>query len=106
MTLFFQNHDITIYRQRRIGSTNRFSVSATLTSYQADIQPASLERAAMIDGRYGAAFVAYVDVDVDIKENDQIRTEDGKKYGVRGVEKWDNAGLLDHKMLSLVSLDG
>lgn len=105
MTIFFKNHEITIYRQRQIGSSGRFNISATFTSYGADIQPASQERLEMSGGRFGATFVAFVDTTADIKENDQIRTEDGKKYSVKGVSRWQGAGLLDHLELILVSQD-
>lgn len=107
MSVFFASHEITIYRRRRIGSTNRFTMSATFTAYPADIQPASKERIEMFDSRFGALFTAFVDVDVDIKEGDQIvTTEDGKKYSVKGVQRWQGAGLLDHLELVLVAQDG
>lgn len=105
MTLFFSSHEIQIYRKRRIGSSNRWSMSATLTAYQADIQPASLERTEFVEGRVGAVFDAYVEQYVDIKEGDQV-IADGKRYSVRAVTNWDNAMLLDHKALILVALDG
>ena len=106
MTIFFRNHEITIYRRRQKGSSNRFGMSATFTAYQADIQPASQERTEFVQGRFGATFVAFVDTSADIKENDQIKTEDGKLYSVRGVTHWEGAGLLDHLELILTSQDG
>lgn len=106
MTLFFANHQITIYRNRKIGSSNRFSMSATLTAYSIDIQPASDQRTQYTNGRFGATFVAYVDSGVEVKEQDKIVTEDGKNYRVTGVGNWSGAGLLDHKELMLTSLDG
>lgn len=106
MTLFFKNHEIQIYRNRQIGSANRYSMSATYTSYNADIQPASDQRTEFVNGRIGATFTAYVETDVDIKEQDEIRTEDGKRYTVKGVASWSGAGLLSHKELTLVSQDG
>jgi hypothetical protein len=105
VTLHFPNEQIQIYRNRRIGSAHRFSVSATGTIWQADIQPASLQRQESISGHFGAAFQAFVDVDCDVKEGDQIRTDDGKIYSVKGVEIWRGAGLLDHKALLLTSQD-
>lgn len=105
MTVFFKNHQITIYRSRRKGSTNKFGMSATFTAYQADIQPASQERIEMVTGRFGATFVAFVDANVNIKENDQVVTEDGKRYAVKGVSHWEGAGLLDHVELILTSQD-
>lgn len=102
MSLFFTSDQISIYRQRRIGSTNRYSVSATFTAYNADIQPADRERTEMVNGSYGATFVAYVDSNVEIKEGDEIRT-DGKKYLVKGVSDFKSVGLLEHKELIIVS---
>lgn len=104
-TLFFKNHEITIYRRRRIAGTNRFNMSATFTIYDVDIQPATSERIDMFGGRFGTVFTAFVDANVDIKENDQVVTEDGKKYSVKGVQKWVGAGLLDHLELVLVAQD-
>lgn len=105
MTLFFPNDQIQVYRNRRIGSTHRFSVSATGTLWQADIQPASPQRQENIQGHFGATFTAFVDVDCDVKEGDQLHTDDGKVYSVKGVGIWRGAGLLDHKELILVSQD-
>lgn len=106
-TIFFKSSEITIYRQRRITGTNRFTMSATFTAYPADIQPASKERTETIDGRFGAVFTAFIDVDVDIKEGDQVvTTSDSKRYSVKGVQKWQGAGLLDHLELVLVAQDG
>jgi len=105
MTIFFKSHQITIYRRRRIGSADRYAMSATFTAFNVDIQPASPERVAEVDGRFGAIFTAYVDVSVDIKAGDQVKIDTGKTYGVKGVQIWQGAGLLDHKELVLESQD-
>ena len=106
MTLFFTSQQIQIYRKRRIGSSNRYSMSATLTAYPADVQPASKERIEMVQGRFGATFSAFVDQSVDIKEGDQVvNTSTNKRYSVKGVNDWYGAGMLDHKELVLVALD-
>lgn len=105
MTIFFSNSSIQIYRRRRIGSTDRYSVSATFTGYSADIQPASQERTEFVQGRIGATFTAFVDASVDIKEGDQVKTQDGKVYSVKGVQRWQGAGILDHIELILTSQD-
>lgn len=106
MTLFFKNHQITIYRQRRLGNSNRYGISATYTAYNADIQPASQERTEFVQGRFGATYVAFIDATVTIKEGDQVVTEDGKRYAVKGVSHWKGAGLLDHIELIMTSQDG
>jgi hypothetical protein len=106
MTLFFYNHQITIYRRRRKGNTDRYGMSATFTGYNADIQPAGQERTEFVQGRFGKTFTAFVDSSVDVKEGDQIRTEDSKVYSVKGVSSWDSAGMLDHKELIITSQDG
>jgi hypothetical protein len=104
-TLYFPSDQIQIYRQRRISGTDRYSVSATYTAYKADIQPASPERTQMFSGRFGQVFTAFVEVNVDIKEGDQVQTAN-KRYSVKGVQKWQGAGLLDHIELVLVAQDG
>lgn len=106
MTLFFPSSDIQIYRRKRISGSDRFNMSATYTSEQADIQPASRERAEMVNGRWGAVFTAYLEIDVDIKEGDQVVDTSGKKYSVKGVQKWQGAGLLDYLEVVLVAQDG
>lgn len=105
MDLFFRNEQIRIYRKRRIGSTHRYSLSATGTVWGADIQPASLTRQQSLPEHFGHLYTGFVDVDCDVKENDKIHVEDSKVYLVKGVEIWRGAGLLDHKMLTLVSQD-
>lgn len=106
MNIFFDSHEIQIYRKRRIGSTHRYGMSATGTVWAADIQPASPEKQQSINGRFGQVYVGFIDADCDIKEGDQIMIQDtGQRYGVKGVGVWRGAGLLDHKELLLVSQD-
>lgn len=110
MTIFFKNHQITIYRRRRIGSSNRYAMSATFTAYQSDIQPAGIDRVTLVGGRIGAVYTAFVDTTTDIKEGDQVRIIGGtyanKTFSVKGVNHWESAGLLDHTELTLVAQDG
>lgn len=106
MTIFFKNSEIQIYRKRRKGNTDRWGMSATFTAHQADIQPETRpERLEMAQGRFGAVFTAFVDTDADIKEGDQL-VASGKRYSVKGVSRFQGAGLLDHIELTLVALDG
>lgn len=106
MQIFFENHEITIYRNRKVSGKDKFSMSATLTAYAADIQPATDQRTEFVGGRIGATFTAFVDSNVPIKEGDQVLTEDGKRYSVRGVANYSGAGLLDHVEITMVSQDG
>lgn len=110
MTIFFPNHQITIYRRRRKGSTDKYTMSATFTAYQSDIQPATLDRVTLIGGRIGATYTAFVDTTADIKEGDQVKIIGGayanKVFSVKGVNHWEGAGLLDHTELTLESQDG
>jgi hypothetical protein len=105
MTLFFPNHSITIFRKRRLGSSDRYAMSATFTAYSADIQPASSERTQFVEGRLGAVYTAFIDASINIKEGDYVHTEDGKVYAVKGIQVWAGAGLLDHIELTLTSQD-
>ncbi|TAL08218.1 MAG: hypothetical protein EPO02_13605 [Nitrospirae bacterium] len=106
MQVFFQNHQITIYRNRKVANKDKFSMSATLTVYDSDIQPATDQRTEFVGGRIGATFTAFVDSNVPIKEGDQVLTEDGKRYSVRGVANYSGAGLLDHTELTMTAQDG
>lgn len=80
-------------------------MSATLTASSADIQPSSVERTQFAEGHFGAVFDAYVDVSLDIKEGDQVVTN-GKRYSVKGVSRFEDGGMLPHKQLLLVAVDG
>lgn len=104
-SIYFKSHEITIYRKRRKGSSDRWVMSATFTAKQADIQPAGVERIQMADGRFGSVWQGFVDSGVAIREGDQV-VSSGKRYSVQGVTTWDGAGLISHKELLLVSLDG
>jgi len=110
MTVYFVNHQITIYRNRKKAGADRYAMSATFTGYDADIQPASLERVEFVNGRIGATYSGFVDATVDIKEGDQVHitggTYNGKVFSVKGVNHWEGAGLLDHIELTLVAQDG
>lgn len=103
MTLYFQSHEIAIYRSHHRGN-NKYVFSATFTVYNADIQPLLPERAEMYGGRIGKTYQAFVDTTVDIKEGDIVITG-GKRYGVKGVSSWQGAGLLDHIELILETTD-
>jgi len=106
MTLFFANEEITIYRERKKNTTPyRVTMSATFTAYSADIQPSTDARTEFAAGRFGATFTAFIEADVDIKEGDQIHTADGKVYAVKGIRKFVNSGILEHKELLITSLD-
>lgn len=108
MTIHFPTSNIEIFRKRRIGATNRYSMSATLTAYNADIQPeGNPERVGMDASRYGTVWTAFVDTSVDIREGDEVHIIDTDKvYSVKGVIEYAGANLQDHKELTLVSQDG
>lgn len=108
MTIYFNTSSIEIFRKRRIGVTNRWAMSATLTSYSADIQPETRpERIEMANGRVGTLWTCFVDSSVDIREGDEVHIIDSDKvYSVKGVIEYSGANLLDHKELTLVSQDG
>lgn len=108
MGVTYPNHTVTVYRNRQVGNSNRFSMSATFTPYAADIQPAGAERQQLAPDRYGAVYTAFVDSNDQVREGDQIRDENGKIYGVRAVQKWDGGGGfadLDCLELTVIALD-
>lgn len=108
MTMYFTTTTFEVFRKRRIGVTNRWAMSATLTAYAADIQPeARPERLQMEGGRVGSIWTAFVDASVDVREGDEIHVVDTNKvYSVKGVIEYSGANLLDHKELTLMSQDG
>lgn len=107
--LYFPSHSITIRRNRSLGTfggVERFNFSSTFTVHSADIQPLSIDRVQLVDGgRIGSTFQAFVDASVDIREGDQIASG-GFTYSVKGMSKFQGAGLLDHLELILMREDG
>src|ERR1051326_6025641 len=98
-TLYFTNASIIILRSRQIGSSNRYSMSATFTALPADIRPASPERTEFINGRPAHVFLGFVGTEYLIKEGDRVVVINQsrariKSYEVRGVNYWQGAGLL------------
>jgi len=60
----------------------------------------------MESGQLGHVFTAFVDTDVNVMESDELRIVGSDKiYTVRGVNRWQGAGLLDHIELVLVRKD-
>lgn len=105
-TLYFTNSQIRIYRFRQVGSSQRWSISATFTAYEATIEPATPQRTEMASGQIGHVFTGFVSIDADVKEGDQLRIiGDDKIYNVKGVSRWEGAGLLDHLELTLIAED-
>lgn len=106
MSVFFPSHDITIRRLRRVaGTTYASNFSATFTVYDADIQPADIERVGLVDGgRIGTLYEGWVDPSVPVVEGDQLDSN-GQRFSVKAVNYYRGAGLLDHKHLILVATD-
>jgi hypothetical protein len=104
-SLFFPSHTFTLKRRRRIGSSDRFAVSATYSAIPADVQPADRERTDFFGGRFGQIYSGFFDISVDLKEGDMLVDATGRKFAVKGVQRWAGAGLLDHweAALSLIN---
>lgn len=101
MTIYFQSHQINIYRLRPYGASKQ-NYSATYTAYLADIQPIEGSRVNDVGGRIGKTYEAFVDPDVEVREGDQI-VSSGVRYSVKSVSYYHGAGLLDHKHLIIES---
>lgn len=105
MTIYFTSDQIIIRRQRQ-KSGLRFAFSATGTVHDIDIQPIETDRINLVGGRIGKTYEGWIDASVDIKEGDQIKvTNTGKIYSVKAVSTYENASLLDHHHLILMSQD-
>lgn len=110
MALFFTNHEIKVYRNRRIGSNHRYTMSATGTVLPSDITPSGLERTEFQNQNIGKQYLGYIEVNADVKEGDEIVIADSsdlnaKRYSVKGVSRWEGFGIVDCKELILVSMD-
>lgn len=101
MSVFFESHEFTIRRLRPYGAAKQ-NYSATYTAYSGDFQPVEAPRVNDLGGRIGKTWEAWVDVNVDIREGDQVDSG-GKRYSVKTVAIHQGAGLLDHKYLILES---
>lgn len=105
MTLYFPSHSISIRRQKH-KSGLRYGFSSTGTVHSIDLQPMEVERVNQAGGQIGKMYDAFLDATVDIKEGDQIIvTDTGKVFAVKTVSTYENAGMLDHHALILVSQD-
>lgn len=103
--LFFNSDQIIIRRQRQ-KSGLRYGFSATGTVQDIDLQPIEGERVNLVGGRIGKTYEGWLDANVDIKEADQLKIVDtGKIFSVKAVSTYENAGLLDHHHLILMSQD-
>jgi hypothetical protein len=99
MTVYFNSHNFTVRRLRPYGAAIQ-NYSATFTAYSGDFQPITGARVNEVNGRIGRSYEAWVDVDIDIKEGDQVDAS-GVRYSVKAVSVFEGAGLLDHKHLIL-----
>lgn len=103
--LYFPSEQIIIRRQRS-KSGLRYGFSATGTVQDLDLQPVEVERVNVLGGRIGKTYEGWLDSNVDIKEGDQIKIIDtGKIFTVKAVSTYENASLLDHHHLILISQD-
>lgn len=69
---------------------------STVTSCLAHLQPIAAEKVSLIGGVYGKTYRIFVEGDIDIQENDQLKDEAGNLYTVRkgGGTKWTH-GIMD-----------
>lgn len=105
MTLFFTSNQMIIRRQKN-KSGLRYGFSATGTVHDIDIQPVETDRINLVNGRIGKTYEAFLDASIDIKEGDQINiTDTGKIYSIKAVSTYNNASLLDHHHIILMSQD-
>lgn len=102
--IYFASDQIIIRRQRQ-KSGLRYGFSATGTVQDIDLQPIEGERVNLVGGRIGKTYEGWLDSNVDINEGDQIKDSTGKIYSVKAVSTYENAGLLDHHHLILISQD-
>lgn len=106
MTVFFTSDEIIIKRYRQTGSGINRLLSATFTTYEADIQPIAAERVDLFGGRVGKTYQAFVNPDTPVEEGDVVQVVDtGKRYAVKAVSTYEGAGLLDHRELILMAQD-
>ncbi len=89
------NQRVIISRMMPVGgSTSRLALS-TVTAAFGHLQPLAAEKVSLVNGVYGKTFAIWVDFDVDLKELDQLRDEDGNIYTVRkgGVTRWKHGAM-------------
>ena len=79
------------------GSADKLALS-TVTACLGHLQPVAREQTQLIGGVPGKMYRLFVDSDKDLKENDQLKDEEGNIYTVvkGGVTRWQH-GAMDFK---------
>lgn len=94
------NQRVIISRMVAVSGANK--ILSTVTAAFGTLQPVQNEKVQMVAGVTGKAYVIFVDGDIDIKEGDQLKDEDGNIYTVvhGGVTRWQH-GSMDYKEVVL-----
>ncbi len=77
------------------GSGSKLALS-TVTAALGHLQPVAVEKTQLYGGVYGKTYRLFVEGDIDIQENDQLKDEAGNIYTVRkgGPTRWTH-GIMD-----------
>lgn len=96
------NERIIISRLQPVAGTSNRSILGTVTAALATLQPIGLEKTLRAGGVAGTLYKIFVDNDIDIQENDQIKDENGDVYTVRkgGRTRWRH-GAMDYAEIYL-----
>jgi len=97
------NMKIVISRLQAVsGTADRLALS-TVTAAYGHLQPVAREKIQLVEGIPGKTYYIFVDGDIDIKENDQLKDEDGNIYTVKrgGVTKWMH-GAMDYQEILII----
>lgn len=88
------NQKIIVSRLQPVGVGSKLAMS-TVTGVLVNLQPASPEKTQALGGISGKTYRIFTDFDIDLREFDQLRDEDGNIYEVRkgGVTRWRHGAM-------------
>lgn len=84
------------------GAGSKLALS-TVTAAMGHLQPVAAEKVQLVNGVPGKTYRIFVDGDIDIRENDQLKDEAGNVYTVRkgGATQWRH-GIMDFKEIIII----
>lgn len=96
------NQRVVISRLTAVSGAGSKLALATVTFALGYLEPLTLEKTMAVQGIPGKSFRVFLDKADDVKENDQLKDEDGNIYTVRkgGVTRWQH-GAMDYQEIWL-----
>lgn len=93
--------------QKDVDNTDKesYQPNLALQSVSCNIQPASPEQVAMMDGLYSQSFICFTTESGIMVGDKAIQESNGQLFRVKGREDWDMTDLIPHIELTLVRFE-